>query len=81
MDGITYDLVLETLRVLFIGAVPVVAAATVAGMIISVFQSATTIVDPSLGYAVRLIAVVVVLYFLVSSFAQSIMMLADQAFH
>ena len=80
ISGVEYDLAVEALRALFLLAVPVVIVAAVAGTIIGALQSATTIQDSALSYAVRLGAVVALLYFMLPAINRSIMSLATTAF-
>ena len=77
IDGIVYDAIVEGIRTLFVVCVPIVAAVAVAGFVMSIIQSATTITDPALSYAVRLAAFGAVAYVLLSSFIQTIYSLTE----
>jgi type III secretory pathway component EscS len=57
--------------VLFLLAVPVIAAVAVAGIFVSAIQSATTVKDPASAYAVRLIALMIGLYLLYPAFSRA----------
>ena len=78
--GPEYDVVLLGLRTLFVLGVPVVLALAVAGTIIGALQSATAIQEPALGYAVRLLALVCLLYVLLPTAIPTLIALAELAF-
>jgi len=80
MYGAEYDVIVQGLRVLFLVGFPVVIVLSIAGTVISALQAATTIRDPALGYAVRLIALVLVLYMILPSSLQALSSLAEMAF-
>lgn len=54
MSGPLYDLLLQSMRVLFLVGVPIVLALSVASIIVGALQAATSIHDAVLGYAARL---------------------------
>ena len=56
------QLLLESLRVLFLIGVPVLAVAVLSGLVVAVLQSATAIYEPALGYSVRVLSVGAVVY-------------------
>ena len=75
-----FEVAREGTRTLFLVALPVVLSAAVAGTLISFLQAALSIQDSSAAYALRLLAVILVLYLMLPSFAQSLLMLAQLAF-
>lgn len=70
----------EGIRTLFILGVPVVLVVSLAGTLSSVIQTVTSIQDPSISYAVRLIALVSLIYFFAPMIQQHIIILAEMAF-
>lgn len=77
MNDPIYEIVSEGVRTLFLLAVPVLAAASVAGVIASFIQSALSIPDSVVSYAVRLAAVGTSLYLLLPSFVRTLLSLAE----
>ena len=59
-----YDLVVESLRLMIFFGGPVVLVLAVSGTIVSALQTAMAIQEPALGYAVRVFALLVVLYYI-----------------
>lgn len=80
MDAQQYDLLLEALKVLFLLCLPVIVGLAIAGTLASVLQSVTGLNDPATLYALRLIALVMILYFFFSTMTESILNLARMAF-
>jgi len=78
-DAVTAELLVEALRILFLLAVPVVIVTALAGTIISALQSATTIDEPALSYAIRLLAVIILFYFMFPVFSRSLVILSELA--
>jgi len=75
-----HDLVILSLRVLFMAILPLLGAVALAGMVAGAVQSATAIHDPAISYAARLVAVVVVIYLLFPAFSQALISLTETAF-
>jgi type III secretory pathway component EscS len=80
IDAQIYDLLIEALRCLFLYAVPAVAAVAVAGSLVAVLQSATSIKEPALNYGARLLALVLVLYLMLAAASQNLLSLTELAF-
>ena len=80
MDAQQYDLLVEALRVLFVVCLPVIVALALAGTLVSALQGVTGLNDSASAYALRLIVLVMVLYFFFSSMSESIVNLARMAF-
>ncbi|NLF25382.1 MAG: hypothetical protein GX589_06955 [Deltaproteobacteria bacterium] len=80
MLQVQYDLVYAALRTLFLSALPVIVAVSLAGTLIAALQSATAINDPAVGYAARLLALLVALYLAVPPSVDAIVSLAQLAF-
>lgn len=72
-------ILIEGLRTVFIVGVPVVVGVAVAGLIVAALQSATTVVEPALSYAVRLVTVVVLGYLCLPMFIEAVSALALRA--
>lgn len=79
-SGAEYDLIFDALYYLFIVGFPIVLAASLAGTLAAALQTVTAIQEPALGYAVRLTAVVVVLYFFMPQIISGLLELAKAAF-
>ena len=60
----TTELIWQAVRILALIAFPMVAAVSVAGLLVGAFQAITSIQDPASGFAVRLAALFVVIYLL-----------------
>ncbi len=80
MDPLHYDVILEAMKALFLMCLPIVLALALAGTLVSAFQSVTGLTDPASAYAVRLITLVLVLYFFFSAMSQTILNLAGMVF-
>jgi len=74
------DVLLQGWRTLFLVGVPVLVAVTLAGVIVGAVQASMAIEDPAPGYAVRLLALLVVLYLMGAGFVQGVLALARLAF-
>ena len=75
-----YPVLLEAVRAFFLIVIPVTAAVAIAGGLAGALQTSTAITDVAIGYAARLLAAVVVLYFFLPSFGRAVLALAEQAF-
>jgi type III secretory pathway component EscS len=80
ISGFEYDVLIAGLRALFYIGVPIILAVSLIGTIVGSFQAATTIQEPALGYAARILALIVVLYVLFPAFARTCTNLAELAF-
>lgn len=80
MSGAEYDVIVEGLRALFMIGLPTLIAISLIGTIVAALQAATTINEPSIGYAARVAALVALLYFLFPSFSRTCLNLAELAF-
>ncbi len=74
-----YQILQEAMRVLFIVGLPLVLVTAIAGTIAAALMAATTIHEPALDYAVRLVVVVVVLFFLTPLAVRSLLSLMEFA--
>ena len=74
------EVTLLAMRVLFMAVVPIVVGIGIAGLIAGAFQSATTVHDRAISYAIKCGAAVVVLYILVPHLARALVTLAQGAF-
>jgi flagellar biosynthesis protein FliQ len=72
-----YEIVTEALRALVLIGAPVFLASSLGGLVMGVFQSATTIREPVLGYAARVLAVGAVLYLMLPGFIATITRLSE----
>jgi len=73
------DILIELLRTLFIVGLPIVLFLAIAGLLAAAFQAATTVVEPALGYAARLVALVVVGYLFLPTFIDAVSAVALRA--
>lgn len=71
----------EGLRVLFLLGVPLIVASVFGGVLASVMQSFIALHEPAVGYAARLGAVIIALYFLSPTILQSLQELFLLALH
>lgn len=79
MDSACTEIIVQGLRALFLLSIPILAGITIAGVFVGILQSVTTISDPAIGYAVRLIAFLGVLYVMLPAFMQSAIGLFESA--
>ena len=79
MNSSLYDLAIEAIRLLFVVGGPLIVVTGLAGTLVSLVQTVTSLPDPALSYGVRMLAVVAVLYLLLPSAIQSLMLLMRQA--
>ena len=79
-DPLLYDAIVEGLRILFLLAVPVVVALSLTGTVVSALQAVTSINEPALGYGLKLLALVVVLYVMLPSVTQSLVSFSQLVF-
>ena len=63
LDPVIYEVLEEGIRALFIICLPIVAALSFSGVLVAALQSATSIHEPALGYGVRLVTLIALLYF------------------
>ncbi len=77
IDSFTSEVAIEALRVLFLICLPLVAAMLISGSIVSVFQGATSIQEPAVGYAVRVSTLIAVFYLLYPTIEESLLRLSD----
>jgi len=80
LTQIQYEIISQTLEVLFLCALPVVAALTVSSLLVSALQTAMSVHEPAAGYAVRLVALVISLYYTLPAISRSLVTLAETAF-
>ncbi len=80
MDSTVYDLFFAGTRILFLFIIPVILGASIAGLLASSLQAVTTIRDEVILYAVKIMAVTVVLYFTLPGFIESLLELAKISF-
>lgn len=80
MQGHLYDVYLEGLRTFYIIAAPTILVIFVASSLASILQSALSVQEPTMNYAVRLIAFVILLYLIAPTVIQSMISLAEFAF-
>lgn len=79
MDQNLYTVLMEAVRLLFIAIIPVLIAISLAGLLVGTMQAATTIYDVALGYTVRVVAVILVIYIFFPSISQSMVALTELA--
>lgn len=79
-SNLLYDVFIQGLRTLFVIGAPIVLALSIAGIVSSSLQAATSINDPASGYGIRLLALVVVLYLLSGMITEQLLALGQLAF-
>ncbi len=75
MTGQIYDLLREAAKILVYLLVPLFAATVFSGLVVGVLQAATAIRERALSYAIKMISVVGVLYFLFPLFSDRLIKL------
>lgn len=80
MDNSLYLLFYEAFRVTFLLGMPVLIVLVLSGTLVSAFQSITSLHDPASAYAVRMIALVALLYFLLPSFTSRLINFAEMVY-
>jgi type III secretory pathway component EscS len=80
LDNQTYAIVLQGLKVLFLGTLPVIIGLAVVGTITAALQSAMSIQDAATTYAIKLLALMGILYFFLPGFLASVVTLAELAY-
>jgi type III secretory pathway component EscS len=80
MTDHSYDILVLAVRALFLIATPITGALALGGVLVSLFQAATTIDEPAMGHAVRVLALGIVFYALFSFFSETMVSLAKAAF-
>ena len=77
MHNQLYDVYLEGLRTFYLIAAPTVLVIFVAGSLASILQSALSVREATMSYAVKLIAFVILLYLILPTVVQSMMNLSE----
>ena len=80
LHGELYTVLLEGLRALFLIVVPLTVAVALAGGLAGAVQTSTAITDVAIGYAMRLLAAMIVIYLFYPAFSRTIVGLAERAF-
>jgi len=80
MDNALSEIAVEGLRILFLLGIPVIIVIGVSGIIISAVQAATALSDSASSYALKVLALVGLLYFLFPLISQSLISLFQIAF-
>lgn len=70
----------EGFRVLFLINVPILIGAIVAGLIVSCVMAATNVQEKSVGFAARLLAIVIIAYIMLETIKELIIDLAVLCF-
>lgn len=79
MQNQLYDVCLLALKTFYLIAAPTVLVIFVAGSIASILQSAMSVQEATMNYAVRMIAFVAMLYLITPTIIQSMLDLAEFA--
>ncbi|MCO6431227.1 MAG: flagellar biosynthetic protein FliQ [Deltaproteobacteria bacterium] len=75
-----HDVLLQSLRALYIVGLPLLLIVTVSGLLASAIQAAFGFQEAAVGFAVKLISLIVVLYMIVPAAAESVVAVAQLAF-
>lgn len=73
------DLTRQALMLVLLLSLPIVAIATVTGLVVAILQAVTQVQDANIGIAVRLIAVMVALVLLSGWLGSEVLRFAQQA--
>ncbi len=77
MDADLYNALNDGAGILFLILIPLLISTSVVGLLSSAIQSATTIKDQASLYGIKLITVVVVLYFVLPRLSESLLSLTQ----
>jgi len=80
IDNISYDIIRQTLNLLIVACLPLVGATAIAGIVVGIVQSATSIHDSASAYVVRLITICAVAYLMTSTIVTSLSALFESVF-
>jgi type III secretory pathway component EscS len=80
MDSALFDVFNEAGRLLFLGLLPTLVVIAAGSFVASALQAAVAIQDSSFSFAVRLIALLLALYFFLPSVISSLLELAKLSF-
>ncbi|RMG42584.1 MAG: flagellar biosynthetic protein FliQ [Candidatus Dadabacteria bacterium] len=79
LDNQIYDISIEALRTLYLVGIPILLAITVASLLVSFLQAATTVRDTAISYSVRVLAFVVLMYVMFRAFSGALVSLMQRA--
>lgn len=79
LDPEIQELLLYALRIVFLLALPVVIVLSIAGTLVAAFQAATTLRESTVSYAIKLFALLALLYFTYPAFSRSLLSLAEMS--
>jgi len=80
IDNISYDIIRQTLNIMIVACLPLVGITAIAGIIVGILQSATSVHDSASAYVARLLALCAVAYFMTSTIAASLTALFESVF-
>lgn len=80
LDGLTYDIVRQALHTALVPSALIVAGTSIAGILVGVVQSATSVHDTASSYAIRLLALGLIIYLMFRSTADLLISLLDAVF-
>ena len=81
LDGAAFEIVRQGFRALVVAGAPVLIAASVAGILMAVLQSATNIHDSASAYAARLLGICIVFFLMYQSIWMTLTSLMELALH
>ncbi|MCB0318040.1 MAG: flagellar biosynthetic protein FliQ [Bdellovibrionales bacterium] len=74
------EILFQGIRTLFIVTLPILLVTSLAGLLASVFQTSTALHEPIISYVLKLLSVVLLLYFMLPQFIRTIISLTQSAF-
>ncbi|NMC61692.1 MAG: flagellar biosynthetic protein FliQ [SAR324 cluster bacterium] len=80
IDNISYDIIRQTINLIIISCLPLVGATAIAGIVVGIVQSATSINDSASAYVVRLLTICAVVYLMTSTISTSLSALFEFVF-
>lgn len=80
MDTSLYPIFYEAFRLVFLLGAPVLITLMLSGTLVSAFQSITSLHDPASAYAVRVLALIALFYFLLPSFTSRLINFAEMVY-
>ena len=79
MEGALFEIMRQGFRALILAGLPVLIATSLAGILVGVLQSATSVHDSASAYAVRVLAFALVIYLMYETFWRTLISLFEFA--
>jgi type III secretory pathway component EscS len=80
MDPLLHSIFLQAFRSFFLIMLPILGALALTGLIFGALQASFAVQDPTSAYAVKVVALVAILYFFLPAFIGAVLRLAELAY-